>query len=59
MDRRRPRAPKLVVSLRKVIEGPLRLRKERSKVSGLREVVERDPAWSVPIEQLKFPQTET
>ena len=59
MARHRPRAPKLVVSLGKVFEGLLRLQKERSKVSGLREVVERDPAWSVPVEQLKLPQTET
>jgi hypothetical protein len=29
--RRRPRAPKRVVSLGKICEGPLRLRKERSK----------------------------
>jgi hypothetical protein len=29
--RRRPRAPKSVVSLRKVCEGPLHLQKERSK----------------------------
>jgi hypothetical protein len=32
MVRRRPRAPKLVVSLGKVCEGRLRLRKERSKL---------------------------
>jgi hypothetical protein len=31
MARRLPRAPKCVVSLGKVCEGPLRLRKERSK----------------------------
>jgi hypothetical protein len=31
MARRHPRAPKVVVSRRKVCEGPLRLRKERSK----------------------------
>jgi hypothetical protein len=31
MARRRPRAPKRVVSLGKVCEGPLRLRNERSK----------------------------
>jgi hypothetical protein len=32
MARRRPRAPKCVVSLEKVCEGQLRLRKERSKL---------------------------
>jgi hypothetical protein len=31
MSRRHPRAPKRVVNLRKVCEGPLHLRKERSK----------------------------
>jgi hypothetical protein len=31
MIRRRPKAPKRVVSFGKVCEGPLRLRKERSK----------------------------
>jgi hypothetical protein len=47
MARHRPRAPKHVVSLGKVCEGPL---------SGVGKVVERDPAWSWPCEQLKFPQ---
>jgi hypothetical protein len=32
MARHRPRAPKRVVSLRKVCEGQLRIRKERSKL---------------------------
>jgi hypothetical protein len=42
MARHRPRAPKRVVSLRKVCEGRLRLQKERSKLvnqgKGLKEI---------------------
>jgi hypothetical protein len=42
--------PKLVVSLEKVCEYSLHLRKEISKASGLRKVIERDPTWSWPCE---------
>jgi hypothetical protein len=45
------------VRLGKVYEGWLHLRKEgRKQVSGLRKVVERDPTWSWPCEELKLPQ---
>jgi hypothetical protein len=57
MARCRPRAPKHVVSFGKVCEGPLCLRKERRKsLVKWGKVVERDPAWSWPCEQLKLPQ---
>jgi hypothetical protein len=57
MARHHPRAPKHVVSLGKVYEGPLHLRKERSKtLVEWKKVVERDPTWSWPCEQPKLPQ---
>jgi hypothetical protein len=37
-------------------ECPLHLHKEKSRASELEKVVERDPTWSCPCEQLKFPQ---
>jgi hypothetical protein len=55
MARHCPRAPKRVVSLGKVCEvaPPLEGKKQ---VSGSGKVVERDPSWSWPCEQLKLPQ---
>jgi hypothetical protein len=46
MDKRRPRAPKVVVSHGKVSKGLHRLRKKEARASEMRKKVERDPAWS-------------
>jgi hypothetical protein len=46
MARRRPRAPKVVVSCDKVCEGLLCLRKKKERASEVRKVVKRDPTWS-------------
>jgi hypothetical protein len=57
MARHHPRALKRVVSLGKVCKGLLHLRKERSNsLVGVGKVVEKDPTWSWPCEQLKLPQ---
>jgi hypothetical protein len=46
MARRRPRAPKHVVSLGKFCEVLLRLQNGKKQASESRKAIERDPAWS-------------